>query len=115
MQSILSIIEIATVVLFSVEYLLRIYIAPSRVKFIFSFMGIVDLAAILPFYLAPGLDRFRAGVSIVTTFPYPEIGAIQCGDTSFPSSFGHRKGRDHPIPLHHNNSTMAIGRRHLLL
>ncbi|MGQ8336553.1 ion transporter [Sunxiuqinia sp. A32] len=53
--------EIFSVIIFSIEYLLRIYVAdmthpsPSKtksiVKFIFSPYGIIDLLAILPFYL----------------------------------------------------------------
>lgn len=53
--------EIFSVVVFSIEYLMRLYIsdlthpAKSRIKsamkFIFSAYGIIDLAAILPFYL----------------------------------------------------------------
>ena len=41
---------------FSIEYLLRIYVADKKFKFIFSFFGIIDLLAILPFYLAFGVD-----------------------------------------------------------
>ncbi len=53
--------EVITVIIFSIEYLLRIWTADllyptlgpirSRLKFIFSFMGLVDLLAILPFFL----------------------------------------------------------------
>ena len=49
-------VEVFVVGVFTVEYLLRIYTAPSKPRFIFSFFGLVDLAAILPFYLATGLD-----------------------------------------------------------
>ena len=49
-------VETATVLLFTVEYALRIYVASSRLRYIFSFYGLVDLLAILPFYLATGLD-----------------------------------------------------------
>jgi voltage-gated potassium channel len=49
-------VEIVTVVLFTIEYLLRIVVAERKLKFIFSFYGIIDLLAILPFYLAPGVD-----------------------------------------------------------
>lgn len=49
-------IEIVTVAIFTVEYLLRIYVADSKLRFVFSFFGLVDLVAILPFYIAPGLD-----------------------------------------------------------
>ena len=49
-------IEITSVAIFTVEYLLRIIVADNRFKFLFSFFGIVDLLAILPFYLALGVD-----------------------------------------------------------
>lgn len=52
----LQIIEIVCVVIFTAEYLLRIYVADHKFKFIFSFFGIVDLLAILPFYLSFGVD-----------------------------------------------------------
>ena len=38
--------------LFTLEYLLRIYSAPSRRRYVFSFYGFVDLLAVLPSYLA---------------------------------------------------------------
>lgn len=51
--------EVVTVVVFTVEYLLRIWTADllypeakhPRLKYVLSFMAIVDLLAILPFYL----------------------------------------------------------------
>ena len=49
-------IEIFTVVVFTLEYLLRVAVASNKLKFIFSFYGLVDLLAILPFYVARGLD-----------------------------------------------------------
>ncbi len=48
--------EIATVGIFTIEYLYRIYAAQNRLKFIFSFLGVIDLIAILPFYLAFAID-----------------------------------------------------------
>lgn len=57
----LRVFEAFSIVVFSIEYLLRIYIAElshpattklrSKLRFIFSFFGLIDLAAILPFYL----------------------------------------------------------------
>ncbi|MCH8549562.1 MAG: ion transporter [Balneolaceae bacterium] len=41
---------------FSIEYMARIYAAENRLKFIFSFYGIIDLLAIFPYYLATGMD-----------------------------------------------------------
>ena len=48
--------EIVVVIIFTVEYLYRVYIADNRMRFIFSFYGLIDLLAILPFYIAPALD-----------------------------------------------------------
>ena len=48
--------EQVTVAVFTIEYVLRIIVADRRLSFIFSFFGLVDLVAILPFYVAPGVD-----------------------------------------------------------
>lgn len=53
---ILSAAEVVIVLLFTVEYALRLWVADRRLKFAFSFFGIIDLLAILPFYLASGFD-----------------------------------------------------------
>ncbi len=55
-RRLLAAIEVITVGIFTAEYLLRIAVADDKRRFIFSFFGLVDLAAILPFYLATGLD-----------------------------------------------------------
>ncbi len=52
----LQVIEWFSVIVFSFEYILRIYVADNKPKFIFSFFGIIDLLAILPFYLSFGVD-----------------------------------------------------------
>ncbi len=51
--------ELFCVVVFSIEYVLRIYVSKKPFKYIFSFYGVIDLIAILPFYLQAVLD-FRA-------------------------------------------------------
>lgn len=43
--------EAIAVSLFTVEYLLRLYAAPQRLRYLFSFFGIVDLLSIMPFYV----------------------------------------------------------------
>lgn len=48
--------EIVVVTLFTLEYVYRIYSAPQRLRFIFSFYGVIDLLAILPFYLGLFVD-----------------------------------------------------------
>jgi voltage-gated potassium channel len=53
---ILNSIELFCVIVFTFEYLSRIYVADSKPRFIFSFFGIIDLLAILPFYLSFGID-----------------------------------------------------------
>ena len=55
-KRVLEIIELMTVVVFTVEYLLRLAVADRKLGFVFSFFGLIDLLAILPFYVAPGLD-----------------------------------------------------------
>ena len=52
----LRIFEITSVIIFTIEYLLRLFVAEKKLKFIFSFYGLVDLMAILPFYLTFGID-----------------------------------------------------------
>ncbi|WP_296384624.1 ion transporter [Winogradskyella sp.] len=53
---ILNSIETFCVIVFTFEYLARIYVADSKPKFVFSFFGIIDFLAILPFYLSFGID-----------------------------------------------------------
>ena len=58
-SDLLQISEFFFVTVFSLEYLLRLYIAKERFRFIFSFYGIVDLAAILPSILLFDFFDFR--------------------------------------------------------
>ena len=55
-QRLLNAIEAGCVGFFTLEYLLRIGVTDRKRQFVFSFFGLIDLAAILPFYLASGLD-----------------------------------------------------------
>ena len=55
-RELLKIVEYVCVIVFSIEYVLRIYVASSKSKFIFSFFGVIDFLAILPFYLSIGID-----------------------------------------------------------
>lgn len=52
-------VEAITVLIFTLEYLLRLLLADRKLAFAFSFFGLIDLLAIVPFYLALGLD-FRS-------------------------------------------------------
>lgn len=53
---ILQSIEVFCVIVFTLEYFARIYVADNKLKFVFSFFGVIDLLAILPFYLSFGVD-----------------------------------------------------------
>ncbi len=48
---ILRIFEWIVTILFTIEYFLRIYAVNKPLKYIFSFMGIIDLLAVIPTYL----------------------------------------------------------------
>lgn len=53
---ILRVIEWVTVAIFTTEYILRVLVARKKLGFIFSFYGLIDLLAILPFFLMVGID-----------------------------------------------------------
>lgn len=55
-KHILNLIEIITVIIFTIEYLLRLIVADKKLRYLFSFYGLIDIAAILPFYVAHGID-----------------------------------------------------------
>lgn len=55
-QQLLTLSEIIIVVFFTLEYTARIWFASNRLGYVFSFYGFIDLLAILPFYLALGVD-----------------------------------------------------------
>ena len=55
-RNILEISETVVTVLFTIEYVLRIVASPRKRDYIFSFYGIIDLVAILPFYVSLGVD-----------------------------------------------------------
>jgi voltage-gated potassium channel len=55
----LNAFEVICVIIFSIEYILRIYVSKNPFRYIFSFYGIIDFLAIFPFYLR-GVYDFRA-------------------------------------------------------
>ena len=52
----LNLVEAITVIIFTIEYLLRLYLEKKKKDYFFSFFGVIDLAAIVPFYIASGID-----------------------------------------------------------
>jgi voltage-gated potassium channel len=55
-RKVLRVFEVFSVSVFTVEYILRLALSRPRRRYIFSFFGLIDLAAILPFYLSTGID-----------------------------------------------------------
>lgn len=55
-KSVLRLTEVVSVTIFTIEYILRIIVSDRKLGFIFSFYGLVDLFAILPFYLTTTID-----------------------------------------------------------
>ena len=53
---ILKVSEVVITLLFTLEYVLRIATTSKKWSYIFSFYGLIDLIAILPFYLSLGVD-----------------------------------------------------------
>lgn len=43
--------EYFSVIIFTIEYILRIYVSDKKLSYIFSFYGLIDFLAIIPFYL----------------------------------------------------------------
>lgn len=52
----LNIFEIVTVSIFTAEYIVRLVVADNKTQFATSFFGVIDLLAILPFFLSFGVD-----------------------------------------------------------
>jgi voltage-gated potassium channel len=52
----LGVSEVVVTSIFTLEYLIRLYTADNRLRYVFSFYGLSDLIAILPFYLSLGID-----------------------------------------------------------
>jgi voltage-gated potassium channel len=48
--------EAVIVVLFTLEYLIRLCVADRKLGYILSFYGLIDLIAIIPFYISSGID-----------------------------------------------------------
>lgn len=54
--NILNIFELFCIIIFSIEYLLRVFVSTKPFKYIFSFYGVIDFLAIFPFFLSGAYD-----------------------------------------------------------
>ena len=73
--NILVIVEVVTTSIFTVEYALHIYAAPTRVHYIFSFYGLVDLFSILPFYTGLFGTQYIRALRLIRLLRFGEIEA----------------------------------------
>lgn len=64
----LFLIDAVFVGLFMVEYVLRIYAAPSRIGYVFSANGIIDLLSIVPFYSGIPWGEYLRLVRLIRIF-----------------------------------------------
>lgn len=61
--------EFVSIIIFSIEYVLRVLVTKKPLRYIFSFYGIIDILAILPFYLNRFLDlRFLRAFRVFRIF-----------------------------------------------
>lgn len=81
-RSTFYIIEVALTTLFTVEYFLRIYAAPQRLKYCFSFLGIIDLLAILPFYLGLVSTQYVRAFRLIRLIRILKITHIQAAENA---------------------------------
>tara|TARA_B100000315_G_scaffold103475_1_gene94827 strand:+ start:749 stop:1453 length:705 start_codon:yes stop_codon:yes gene_type:complete len=52
----LNLFESISIGIFSIEYLLRVYVSDRKLTYVFSFYGLVDIIAILPYFILSGID-----------------------------------------------------------
>jgi len=55
-RQILHGIEVFTIIVFTIEWILRAVLSRPSKSYIFSFFGFIDLIAVLPFYVTSGID-----------------------------------------------------------
>lgn len=77
---VINIIEAVIVGIFTVEYFLRIYSAPSRLRYIFSFGGIIDLLSIAPFYSGIFQTEYIRLLRLIRFFKLGEMRAGAAAD-----------------------------------
>ena len=57
-------LDTVCVAFFTFEYVVRLIVCPNRLKFIINYMSIVDVLAILPYYIDLLLECFSVGTSL---------------------------------------------------
>lgn len=76
--------ETLSVIAFSLEYLLRVYVASPKKSYVFSFFGLVDLAAILPFFIGLQFDlRSVRALRLLRLFRILKLARYSAADRRF--------------------------------
>lgn len=74
-RAILQGIEVVVTLLFTAEYLIRLYAAERKLGFVLSFWGVIDLLAILPFYLSLATElRALRAIRLLRLFRLLKLG-----------------------------------------
>ena len=90
---ILNIVELITVSIFTIEYSLRVILSKNKLSYIFSFFGIIDLLAILPFYLSTGIDlRSIRVLRLMRLFRILKLAHYSEAISTFSKAFNHIRG-----------------------
>jgi len=61
---ILYIIEWCFTIIFTIEYIIRVWISPKPLRYIFSFWGIIDLVSIVPTFIGIFLSGYQSLVTV---------------------------------------------------
>jgi Ion transport protein len=64
-RSVFYIMEGIIVGFFTIEYLLRFFASPYKLRFLIGFMNIIDLLAVLPFYLTLIIGSGISGIAVI--------------------------------------------------
>lgn len=81
-EAIFFCLDTACVMIFTAEYLLRLYAAPDRCKFMRSVMSVIDVVAILPYYIDSSLLIMMTSVALSSRFEY----FVYLGSSNFPAT-----------------------------
>ena len=91
-QSVLRVSEVVVTVLFTIEYGLRVATSARKADYFFSFYGIIDLVAILPFYLSLGIDlRALRAVRLLRVFRLYKLTRYTRAMERFGKAIGHAR------------------------
>ena len=103
-QHFLYALEVVVVIIFTAEYVLRLYVADRKLAYVFSPLGIIDLLAILPFYLLLGGADSRAvrAMRLLRIARTLKTDPVQPGGRPAAARRGHRQRRNRPVLLAHD-------------